>query len=503
VLLVDNSIPEENILSRLTGAGIGEVLSESTEPVLVSNWSGLENMSLAQAHSQLLPIDPRFDFYLQRLGLWFETRAGNVDYRVYYLRSAVLPFESDSALAAKLSRSLKDYSGHFMLPESDGYHHDRSGWAIPFVAAFLILLSVSILEPLIGKSSVSMRVLFERIPVCIARDRVCLRLVLVLPWAALAVGGVNGAAISALGGIALIEIADIFDIPLEEFRTKGNLRSALELLILQKPFPLVMPFVALVAILASPAYWTAVIIAFSGSFFAVAGYALLTSNRAPLRARFIPLPIGGRWTRSRRPPSAVGRVRAMIACVVIGAWGLCRFLMPGMLSEDLSSVAYPTPIERGGTAGLSIEDARARAPEEVGARLPSLASYLEHIAIQEALPYVPVGEGRPDPFAPVLLPMPSGPVANIVFDEVWAHSALKAIEPLSIEGMLLQQGEAVEGQRSPAGLLSGRGWKRRPLASIEWLLYIFLLVPPIGRLFAGIPSAKGTDAASGELRQEA
>ena len=62
--------------------------------------------------------------------------------------------------------------------------------------------------------------------------------------------------------------------------------------------------------------------------------------------------------------------------------------------------------------------------------------------------------------------------------------------------MLLSQGRAIAGREA-----SVEGRIGRPLASIEVLLYIFLLIPLLGRILVGVPFAR--DVASGELRQEA
>ena len=163
---------------------------------------------------------------------------------------------------------------------------------------------------------------------------------------------------------------------------------------------------------------------------------------------------------------------------------------------------YPLPSPGRGSLRPLLVEAREDASFEKGDALPGLASYLEHRAFQEALPYLRVGEARPDPFARVRMPLPSDDGAGdpgsqgVEFDDDWARAAYKAVPSLSIEGMLLLQGRAIAGREA-----SVEGRIGRPLASIDVLLYIFLLIPLLGRILVGVPFAR--DVASGELRQEA
>ena len=517
VLLVEVSVPEDTVLSRLSAAGIGEVLSESTEPVLVSNWSGLESMSLAEARSRLLPVDPRFDDYLGRLGLWFETGG----YRVYYLKSSS-PFGSDAGLKQRIAAALGDSKGRFLLPESGGsVCGERREAAWPLAAALLLLCGAAA-GPLIGKSAASLRSLSLRKPGLRCFDRIAFRLSLGMPWAILAIGGLESAAIAALWGLALIELAEGLDTPLDEFRKGGKLRAVLRAFGSQAPLPLALVAAAILSLLIAPSMLIAVCLALFASIMACFGYALASMSLAS-RLRFTPLPIfgGGLFVRRRlSPPGLAATARAALATFTILAWAFCAFLFPGGLTPASSPIAYPAPIETQGSLKPLPSEARIRSPSEKGKALPGIASYLEHRAIQEALPYMPVGEERPDPFQSLALPSRSANVKRLVFDDAWARSVYKSVPALSIEGMLLGQAQASVGQimgtvsaityykktnntERPAGQALGRSGKGGPLAPIECLLYIFLLIPPLGRLFVGIPFAHGRVAESSELRQEA
>jgi hypothetical protein len=500
VLLVDKLLPEGDTLAALRAAGLSTVISESTEPVLVSNWKSLETMSLAEACEAVAPEDPRWDSYLRRLELWFEARSGGKEYRVFYLKS-----ESSIATAqgmdAALFAALKPYEGKYILPRSEGRiaPSDRGSLAY-FLVAVAILLAASAAGPLLGRSSSSFRALSLRKPGPLIADRLAFRLALLAPWLVLASKGLFGAALAALWGLAIAESADKLDLPLDELRNGGG-KDALASLRHQPRPSFVLPAVALLSLLAAPSSVASVALALAGSIVAAAGYTALAAKRSS-RRRFTPLPIGGGRASNR---SAADRTRATLACVAVLAWGLCRLLGSGSPSTTAespaslissSSLSYPSPVMLRGAVLPLLAEARSRAGTETGSVLPGLASYLEHKAIQEALPYLPVGEARPDPFAPLSLPEPTNMGRELKFDEAWARKSYAELPSLSVEAMLLSQGGATVARSQSGTLAAGR-----PLAPIECLLYIFLLIPPIGRLIVGAPFRRG--AVSGEIRQEA
>jgi hypothetical protein len=498
VLLVDASLPEAEVLAGLGGAGVKAAVSESTEPVLVSDWSGLETRTLAEAETSLVAGDPRLDGYMQRLPLWFRASVGGLPYRAIYVKSDS-PFDSGAAIA----RGLERYRGRFVLPDLAG--PARSGEVDSlFLACSLVFLLISCVAlPLAGRAPAPFRGLSLRRPGALALDRVAFRLSLILPWAALAGRGPSAAAIATLWGLAIADTADHLEIPLEEFRRGRGAGKLLESLALRGlPSP-ILPVIACLALIAAPALAPAAGIALLGSLVALPGYAL-ASARLSLGGRFIPLPIGGRRRGLGRAASVSGRIRAALACASILVWGLFRVLAPSTAPVPSAGMAFPSPFAARGSLRPLISEARGETASESGDVLPGLASYLEHRAIQEALPFIRVGESRPDPFAEARLPMPSegpgekkaGSRQGIAFTDDWARAAYREVPSLSIEGMLLSQGAATLGRDGP-----GEGRSGRPLAPILVLLYIFLLIPLSGRILAGVPFAR--DAASGELRQEA
>jgi hypothetical protein len=487
-VLVEASVPEAELLASLRAAGLKDLLSESTEPVLVSDWAGLETRTLADARSSLVPGDPRLDAYLQRLSLWFQASVRGVAYRAYYVSSSS-PFD----FGVRLSRGLEPFKGRYEIPAGsvDGEADGRRGLFLAFAAA--MILAACAASPLIGKSSASIRSLASRRPGSLALDRIAFRISIALPWAALAGGGLAAAAIATLWGIALVEAADRLDFPLDEFRRNPGAKTMVRSIALQGFPPIALILVAFLALAAAPSAIPAAGLSLVGSLAAALGYACLTA-RASIHRRFLPLPIGGIRPRSGR---GAGKARAAIACACLFAWGLFRLLAPP--SGDLpADIAFPSPVHIRGGARPLIAEARQRAASESGDILPGLASFLEHRAYQEALPYTRIGEGRSEPFAPASLPEPSGSAVatGVDFTDEWARSSYGSVPALSVEGMLLSQGRAVAGMSHGAEGRSGR-----PLAPIGALLYIFLLVPLFGRILAGVTLRGNT--ASGELRQEA
>jgi hypothetical protein len=492
VLLVDATVPEAEVLASLKGAGIKDVLSDLTQPVSVSDWAGSETMTLAAAHASIVPGDPRLDTYLQRLGLWFEARVGGVDYRAFYIRMD--NSFAEAGFEKKVAAALLGHEGRFVLADFGNASAVRKNGGFAFAFAMALLLIAAAAGPLIGKTSPSVRALFSRRPGVITLDRIVLRLVLILPWAVLASGGLLAAALAVLWGFASVELADKLDIPLDEFRNGNGRGATIRSLRSQGRPSLVLPAMAVIALSISPGSIASIAAACVGSIIAAIGYAFATKGFA-VHQRFIPVRIGG--ARRRRQVFAAEKLRGLLACIVAVLWGISGFVPASALPLDPAAVTFPTPVAMRGNSRPLPTEARSRGLSETGANLPGIASYLAHRAFQESLPYIPMGEGRPDPFAAASLPLPGGKAKSLSFDDDWARQAYATLPSLSIEGMLLVQGSATTGRAS----VERQGPSGRPLAPIEGLLYIFLLVPPIARLVKGIPQARGVP--SGELRQEA
>ncbi|HET7838596.1 MAG TPA: hypothetical protein VFL04_02465 [Rectinemataceae bacterium] len=475
-LLVEESVPDSEVMDALSKAGVTGVISASTEPVLISNWSGLEQTTLSLALARLIPGDPRRDPYIDGLGSWFRARVQGRGYRVYYLR--VSPFSE--ALRAGDS-ALAPFSGRFILPESgatvSGSAPQR--WmAMGAVGIVLLYVLVSALGP------------SRRLGPKVLR-RFLLRLCLVLPWLALAWRGTTELILSLLWTVALVELSASLDIPLEELRRNHAIGSTLKSLLRGGRPPLSALLVASGALVLAPACLlvTALAILSSAGFLIAFCCASLLESRLAKRGRleFVPIAIGRRG-RTRDYASAGICILALVA------WAAFRIVPVGSGESQAAGIEMPMPLPGRGNPAPSLEEARAQANSSQA--MPGLAQWLVHRAFQEALPLARLKEGRSDPFAQLSLGKGGATGPSIVFNESWRTSALRGIPPNSIEAMLLAQGGSVRGASLP-WQPTGSG----PLAPIEALLYIFLLVPPIRRIAAGAGAARSSP--SGEIRQAA
>jgi hypothetical protein len=503
VLLVDAAIPETELLGRLAAGGVRDLVSESTEPVLLSDWKGLEVLSLAEARARLLPEDPRNDGYISRLGLWFEGRLGQAPSRVFFLRVGPFP-GGEARLARTVAEALRPLEGRYALPESHPASSSSPSW-LAFALAFVSLAFGAAIGPFLESRAPCSR---GRI----IRERLALRFCLVAPWVALARGGMGGAAVGALCGIALAELADALELPLGELRRGRGLRSALGAALRGRRPALAVSAMALVALAANPGELPAALFALAAGIGAVAGLSLV-SEASGGRRGFAPLPIAYTGKGRRRGSGTIGATRAGLALGAAAVLVLSGPAWRSAPSRGEGDWSYPEPIEASGSLQPGPAEARAKAAAG-GDRLPGLAEYLEHRAAQEALPFARVGEARADPFGALALPSRGARVAAPVFDEAWARSAYGAIPPMSIEGMILAQGRPVDARaatRVDASVVSALGADlapssasgKGPLAPIRTLLYILLLVPPIGRTLAGLANGRLRYPSTGELRQEA
>jgi hypothetical protein len=493
-LLVEESIPEREVLARLGAEGLTELISESLEPVQVSDWKGLETISFAKARESIVPGDPRLDAYLQRIGLWFDARDASMRYRIFYIKETASG--SNASVDRSIDRGLSDFKGRYILPQASFVGAKGDGSALAFALAAIVLLSACALGGAAGH--VTRRRLGYRWPSVRSLDRAAFRLAMILPWLALAGGGVLASALSSLCGLAIAEATDSLDLPLDEFRRGGRFKTVLESLSLQRFPPVAISAVALAYLLLNSTLFPAFALACLGSVAAGSGYALLAARPRTSRHTFIPVPIAPSHRRPRGEARGKLNARAALACATILASLLYRMLAPSVPADSTLDTLLPRPVSVDGGPIPTLAEARARASAEVGTILPGLGSYLVHLATQDSLPFARLGEIRPDPFASASLPTSneSAIAPGVAFSNAWAREALAAVNPLSVEGMLLRQGTATVARLGSLG-----GGDSRPLAPIECLLYILLLVPPIGRILLGAPFAR--DAASRELRQEA
>jgi hypothetical protein len=489
-LLAEAGADEDRILERLAAAGVGSAISESTEPVAISDWSRASTMSLAAAKRALVPGDPRLDSYIRRLSAWFEARVDGTDYRVIYVPERAL-----SDVAGRIAKALRGLGIRYLLPDGREAARGGAGQGASFAAAVAVLAAAAASSSLGGRArpSASRRANRTRIPRALGSS--ALRLALAVPFAAAAWSGGWVSLAAAAWGLAVMDAAELLEPALEELRFGSGLRRALGAVPRPGLAEAALAASALAASLIAPAAIPALAAALASSLAAAAAIAL--APPAP-RRRFAPIPIG----KPRRAPSAASAARAALACAAVLASASIAATAGGGAKAPSggSGVSYPVPAAARGSVEPLPAEARDRLSRESSeGSLPSLASWLAHMAYQESLPYARLGEARPDPFAAVALPARGEGERRLEFDEDWARAAYRSIPARSIEGMLASQGGAVTGISGAAGASVPES--PPPLAPISGLLYILLLIPPLARIAASIPALRG--APSRELRQEA
>ena len=490
-LLAEDSLAEADVLSALTEAGFRNIISSSTEPVLVSNWIDLETLPLGTVLERLVKGDPRRDGYIESLASWFAATVGGRNFRVYYI-----PGSSPQLTGKKLAKALEPFRDRIVLPDeapsSSREPKPARGGGSGFFVALLVLAAAAATGALRDAKAPKLRF----------TQRLASRLVLVAPWIIASYSGLPVAAVASFWGLALVDAAAGLDLPLAEYARTGSFASAFDSLKRQALPPIALLASAIVATVIEPGPLPALGLALIGSIAGAAALAVIArmSRVGETRVLFVPKPIAA-------PPrswSAASPWSAALACLIVGFWLLGLHgpgggaPLPGGSPRQATSLAYPRPFAVEGSARPGLAEAKKRAEASGRDRLPDLGSWLEHRAIQEALPYERVGSPRLDPFGPVAVSRPGGEVVPLRFDEEWARSAYKSIPQASVEGMLLAQGGSVAAfsLSGPAG--TGKG---RPLAPIEVLRYIFLLIPPLGRIAAGLRAQRGSGA--DETRQEA
>jgi hypothetical protein len=476
-VLVSAEIPESDVLAAFGSCGLKTVISLSTEPVVVSNWVKTETTTLGALHERLVQGDPRRDSYIESLEAWFSATVGGTPYRAYYLPSGSALFQE-----AVIERSLSAYAGRYVLPDKAETRHDTTNSrAATLIIVLLFLVAASLLGPATDHRSNKM----------ISMSKFAARLSLAAPWVFLAAAGIPTAAVAALWGLALVDLCGWFDMSLDEFRNSGSLSSAFDILRRSPPPSPALGLGAAASLVIEPRTLASVALALAASLSALSAYAGFTRKAHGTRSKFVPRPI----VTAHRVGGPPRLWNAILACAVVFIWIASAFMPAGEAALLPDSLALPFPSVIAGSLKPGPEEARARIRDSTEVRIGDLAYWLEHIAGQEAFPLERVGQARKDPFASVEVSRPGGTAASLAFDDEWARAAYKTIPQASVEGMLVAQGTAVVAEKRKAG---GKG---RPLAPIDALRYIFLLIPPLGRIAAGLSAARGPS--SSETGQEA
>ncbi len=489
LLLVDSRADEQATLARLKEAGAWPAISASTQPVLVSDWSRPVETTLAEALESLIPGDPRLDSYIRRLGSWFEARVGGEPYRVIYLP------ESRSRGQA-VSKALEGLGIEYALPEAAAASpldaHPRASFA---VSAAIMALAIAA-SSLMGRSPHSLQGSALRLrPPSRALETAAARAAIAAPFAAIAWKGGWASACAALWALAILDLADTADAFARELSLGAGMRRAFGAAIAASPPGLAVLAAALGAAAAQASLAPAIAAGLGSS---AAATALASRLGLPGRRRFSPISIGGK--RSRPGPASASR--AILACAAVAAAAAASLAggpIPARAGID-ADAAYPSPIALpGGARPLPAEAAARLGEEAIDGRLPGLASWLAHSAFQEAIPYARLGEDRPDPFASLALPSIEGAGPRVDFGDDWARAAYRGLDGPSVELMLASQDGATIGALGPTA--AGGPRNGPPLAPMSALLYILLVIPPLFRIAAVIPSFRASSSRG--VRQEA
>ncbi|MGO8692356.1 MAG: hypothetical protein ACLQMF_01675 [Rectinemataceae bacterium] len=475
MLLVDSSVEEKAVLGRLSSHGMRGTISESTEPVEISDWVGLETTTLESALDRLLPGDPRRDLYIERLGAWFSARVADRAYRVYYVPTG-FTYGSNADLAS----SLAGLEGRFVLPDSGSSPHPQWRW---LAFAFSAMIVSALWGP-------GFRRVFRSFRGDRGRGRLALRGALAGPWIFLSAFGFDAAVISVLWAAAALDSGEALLLPFLEYRRSSNLRSAVRSFAVRGG-PRVSLLIAALGSLAVRPHFIAAVLYTLLAASAAASIAALRPCASARRARsaFVPLPLG-------KTKSPTDRSAAVVALIAVFVWAGADLLFPFQPAGLGTEARAPMPVASTGPLRPGPVEALASIRAENGESIPGLSDWLAHLAREEAIPLRVLNQTQDQPFAAVALPEPEGVGPSMIFDDAWAGHAYRSTPGRSIESMLLEQGRAVAAE--PRSLPDAAA---RPLAPIDVILYIILFILPLRRIVGVIPAMR--DSSTHELRQEA
>lgn len=457
ILLVEDATDEPRVLERLHEAGFRDLISESLQPVQLSDYSSLVNIPLDATRQRLTEGDRRHDGYVAGLGRWFHADADGVGYRIYYLENA-----GSADPAARIAKALGKDCGLWMLPEGQG----AGSRGFPIARLAVAVLAAVLL-------SLSFR-----------RKRECLLAAAVsLPWIVLAPGSLQAMTAAAAWAPALCFSACRALGALDEFRLSGQARAAARVLLRDElaSVPLLLPAIGLS--LLDVSYTPCLALATAASALAFMAFSIGYREKRRGHPAFRAVSIG------RARPEVLGfgqRLRlsylVSVSVVVLGlATGLLGRVMDTAGTTEkqgspVPSVRLPQPRPPAGK-GIPSRPLPAQALI-LGAsgtdELVNMADWLGHRWYQEAIFYLPLKERSLPPFSAVSIPLPSErDEVTRVFDDAWAREAYRTRPRGGVESLLLGEGSFVRCFYSP--LAPGN---RRPLAPMEVLLYIILLAPP-------------------------
>lgn len=469
ILLVDAAIPESEVLETLSKAGIGQILSESTEPLEISDFKGLASTFLGAAQKRLIAEDPRRDYYIEGLHRWFEAKVGTEDYRVFYIAQS---FGLPSSLG--IARSLTGIAGRFILPEAR--REASSSWIAP---VFIILSSCALI---LAADSRKRRALVGSI---------------LLPLFIFVKSDIRLAGI-ALGWISLfLRAIPPLSRDFEDRRiiARGH-KSLPEALLRPRDILALLPFL-LPALSLSASFLPfcpslACLVASIFFSYKAVDFAIKDSVFFNKRA-FNPLRIGS--ARSALEPRTKADRRFVIACYCAALLSLlapyCSQL--ATKSSDVggigsaNSISLPLPLALKQSPRPKPAEAENLASMRKEGELVDISDWLIHRWHEESFFYAALDSSSREAFSPVLLPSAEASKSmEKDFGDTWANQAYRSIEKISLEALMIGQGGYIRCSILPLGSRADG-----PLAPMESLLYIILLVPlALGLLFLGTSGSR-------------
>ena len=459
ILLVEAKASPEEICARLAKAGYPDVLAETTQPIQISDYSGLETIGLASAQSRLSEKDPRRDRWIDNLPAWFAARIGDADYRIYYIKDR--PLTGGGVSAKSIARALKGMDADFVLPEAE-----RS--PMPAMALFAVAICFAAAAMLLDSS----------------RRRSPLIAALLVPWVILTLRGWSTALDILLWEALAGLVAPGLLLAAEEYRISSGWKRALGLAgrALLENWPLLLP--ALGSFWLFPSSLPGIFMAVGSSlcsFLALAAGSRASSS--PPRRRFVPVSIAPGL--AGRKPLSRGTLTLSYLAALVAAGSLAM----GGLAPRLGASTYGAP-QGGSAAGRTITlpqpvavrgnprpfpaDARKSGSDGTEGELVNASDWLIHRWYEEALFYLPLKERNLPPFSSVIVPLPGGrTAASRSFDPAWAREAWANRPAGGIETLLISGPTFLKGKFLPLSM-----YREGPLAPIQSLLYIILMAPP-------------------------
>ncbi|MBN1243157.1 MAG: hypothetical protein JXA15_10695 [Spirochaetales bacterium] len=463
----------DEALAALSGAGIADVVSESSQTVLLADFERVVTVPFLEAARRLVPGDPRRDPWLDGLARYFTVRSGDRSWHVLYAAS------SENAARKALERALGPGGERSWMVAERGAPRARFLWTLP--AAFALVSTFS------------------------SRRRRSERLLGSLVWAPLWwAGGAPATAVALLASLAGARVSGL--LPYRHSEARGPLVArALDRLgsLLGAAGGSMLAAVVILAVMEPDLIPVASLCALAqaAAFEAVAGFRSMERKREG-RNSFTPVPIVSR-TR-RKTANAFAPLSPAIALLALLALPLSYAGGPGPGGGNAGGIPIPVPVERPSKTGSGIPLTAALALDPSVSRLPDLADAAAHAAFQRSVLYERLGDsvyGSNEPIAMQGFRRGEGGLVEP------AAAALATVSdpsdatfpPGSVEALLVEAGGNA-GVRLEA--LDGPGAPRR-LALIEILVYILALVPFAASGGANLLARAVAEAASGKVREAA